>query len=340
MSTPLIDEDDLRLINALQIGPRLPWTLLGEVLDRHPTSLAARWRQLSRQGVAWITAHPRGRPGQMSLSFHDLRCAPGRREDVERAVCALPDVVTVEECHRDRDLMLTVLSPSETTLSDEFYPQLETLDGLIGYETSFCTRLHGNGGSWRLDALSVDQQQALRSAAAPTTAPPDRLPASFGPILRELERDGRATAVEIAAATGLNPATARRRLREVLAGDALTMRCDVSHRAVGFSLVCQWFARLPVDAHDDAARALSSIGALRLCASTTGRTNFTFMMWLRSAADIMAVERAAARHLPGLELRESVIISSIPKRVGWELDRDGRRSGHFTPFSTMWDAVR
>lgn len=340
METPSLAEDDLRLINALQIGPRLSWTVLGEVLERHPTALAARWRRLSREGLAWITAHPVGRPDQMSLSFHDLRCTPGSREDVRRAVCAMPDVVTVEECHRDRDLMLTVLAPSETTLSEEIYPQWESLPGLAGFETSFCTRLHANGGGWRLSALSGEQLRALHAAAATAPTRPARVPASFGPILRELERDGRATAAEIAAATGLGPATARRRVREVLGSGALTMRCEVSHRAVGYSLVCQWFARLPVEAHDEAARALASIGALRLCASTTGRANFTFMMWLRSAAEIMAVERAVAQLLPGLELRESVIIAAIPKRVGWQLDREGRRTGHFTPFSAMWDALR
>lgn len=340
MTASEIGEDDLSLIHALQIGPRLPWTFLGEVLERHPTSLAARWRRLSEEGLAWITAHPLGRPGQMSLSFHDIRCAPGRGGEVLRAVCALPDVITVEECHRDRDLMLTVVAPSETTLTEELYPQLKTIPGLDGFETSFCTRLHSQGGAWRLAALSADQQRALRSATDPAPPRLDRAPASFGPIMRELERDGRASAVQIAEATGLHPATARRRLREVLASGALAIRCEVSHRAVGYSLVCQWFAHLPVDRHDDAAGALESIGALRLCASTTGRTNFTFMMWLHSAAEIMDVERAVGQQVPGLELRESVIIASIPKRVGWELHPDGHRTGRFTPFSDQWDEFR
>lgn len=60
----VLGEEDLRLINALQIGPRLSWNVLGQVLERHPTSLAARWRKLEESGVAWLAGWPSdGAPG-------------------------------------------------------------------------------------------------------------------------------------------------------------------------------------------------------------------------------------------------------------------------------------
>ncbi|HEY4615580.1 MAG TPA: AsnC family transcriptional regulator [Citricoccus sp.] len=341
MDTPtLLAEEDLQLVHALQIGPRLSWSVLGEVLGVHPTSLAARWRHLEESGLAWVTAHPVGHPDQMALSFHDVQCAPGRRREVAAAITALPDVFTVEECHRDRDLMLTVITPSPTVLTERVYPELDRVPGLARYETAFCTRLHGSGGDWQLDALSPDQRAALRHAAGPSASAPARYvtpPASFGPIVRALGRNARTTAAQIAQETGLHPATARRRLQKVLDSRSLSFRCEVSHRAAGYPVVCQWFARLPAADHDAAAAALASLGALRLCASTTGRTNFTFMMWLRSAADIMTVEQAASKRLPGLEIRESVIIADIPKRVGWLLATDGTRTDRFIPPGQAWD---
>jgi DNA-binding Lrp family transcriptional regulator len=334
-----LTEEDLQLVHALQLGPRLSWSVLGEILGMHATSLAARWRQLERSGLAWMTAHPIGHPDQMALSFHDVQCAPGHRREVAEAIVGMPDVFTVEECHRDRDLMLTVITPSQAALTESVYPQLDRVPGLARYETAFCTRLHGSGGNWQLDALSPDQRAALRAAAGPRPESFARYvtpPPSFGPIVRALGRDARTTAAQIAEETGLHPATARRRLQKVLDSHTLSFRCEVSHRAAGYPVVCQWFARLPAADHDAAAAALSSLGALRLCASTTGRTNFTFMMWLRSAADIMTVEQAASRRLPGLEIRESVIIANIPKRVGWRLDPDGARTGEFIPPGSAW----
>ncbi|QCU77987.1 AsnC family transcriptional regulator [Citricoccus sp. SGAir0253] len=333
-----LTEEDLQLVHALQIGPRLPWSTLGEVLGVHPTSLAERWRRLEDSGLAWITAHPVGQPDQMALSFHDVQCAPGLRREVAEAIMAIPDVFTIEECHRERDLMLTVIAPDPTELTGSVYPQLDRVPGLTRYESAFCTRLHRTGRDWHLDALSPDQRTALRAAAGPRqeTARYVAPPPSFGPIVRALGQNARVTAAQIAEETGLHPATARRRLQKVLDSRMLAFRCDVSHHAAGYPVICQWFARLPAADHDAAAAALAPLGALRLCASTTGRTNFTFMMWLRSAADIMTVEQAASRQLPTLEIRESVIIASIAKRMGWHLHPDGARTGQYTAPGASW----
>lgn len=339
-SPQLLDEEDLQLVNALQLGPRLPWTTLGKVLDRHPTSLAARWRRVEGAGGAWITAHPRGHPDQMALSFHDVRCQPSHRRSVAEAIGRIPEVFSVEECHRDRDFMLTVIAANPALLTETVYPQLEAIPHLTGFESTFCTRLHRTASEWELDALSPGQRRALMEAAGPQPTPgayQGPPPASFGPIMRTLGQDGRATAAQIAESTGLHPATARRRLQRVLDSGALNFRCDVSHRATGYPVMCQWFARLPASDHDAAAEELATMGALRLCASTTGRSNFMFMMWHRSATDIMAVERLAALRLPRLEIRETVIISNIPKRAGWYLDADGRRRGDFVDAGRHWD---
>lgn len=343
MNTELsvLDEEDLELVHALQIGPRLPWTALGEVLGRHPTSLAARWRRLEGSGVAWLAAHPWGDPDQMALSFHDVQCSPGQRRAVVAALAAVPAIFTIEECYRDRDLMLTTATSGQTSLAQSVYPRLDSTPGLLRYETAFCTRLHFSGGDWQLDALAPQQRRTLRAAVGPRPGPgrtgaQGPRPEWYGAIVRALGRNARATAAQIAEETGLHPATARRRLQAVLSSQSLSFRCEVAHQAAGYPVVCQWFARLPVGAHETAATVLSSLGALRLCASTTGRTNFTFLMWLRSAAEIMTVEQAASRHLPGLEINESVIIANNAKRVGWHLHPDGTRTGEYTAPDAAW----
>ncbi|MEO9248732.1 hypothetical protein ABDK96_13685 [Citricoccus nitrophenolicus] len=111
----------------------------------------------------------------------------------------------------------------------------------------------------------------------------------------------------------------------------------MSHRATGNPVMCQWFARLPATDHDAAAAELAGLGALHLCASTTGRSNFMFMTWHRSPTDIMALERRVSERLPRLEIRETVIISNIPKRAGWRLDTDGRRLEDFVEVGHHWD---
>lgn len=331
-----LSEEDLELLNALQIAPRATWTQLGAILDRHPSSLAARWDKLQRSGAAWVTAHLVGDPLQMSLSFLDVQCDPTRRTEAVQALCRIPEVVSVEECYRNRDMVLTVITPSTSALVETVYPQLDMVPGLIRYESSFCTFLHYGADLWRLNALTASQQQRLKEFALTVEPLSGRLPASYRAIIQELSRNGRATAAEIAASAGLHPATARRQLQKVLASRTLSFRCEVAQTLTGFPVNCVWFGRLPAAEHAEAARTLAGFGKLRLCASTTGSTNFFFSMWLRNAADIMQIERSAGEQLPHLELLESVVIANARKRVGWMLNRDGTATGEVVVPGEAW----
>ena len=332
----VLAESDQELIEALQIGPRLSWTVLGQVLERHPASLAARWERLTGQGLAWVSAHPVGRPGSMTLSFHDVVCDPSRREEAAESLMRIPDVFSVERCHRGRDMMLTVITPSLSWLTERVYPQFDRVPGMQRYESSFCTRLHHIAADWRLGVLDGDQRRRLREAAGERTSPAGPLPSHFAPILRELARDGRVSAARIAEAVDLHPATARRQLRRVLGSGAVTIRCETSHRAAGFPIVCQWFCRLPAAEHEEAAAVLRSLSTLRLCTSLTGPANFGFMMWLRSPADIMTVEQRIGARIPRLDVLESVVITEIPKRVGRLLQPDGRATDRIVAPGEAW----
>lgn len=222
----------------------------------------------------------------MTLSFHDVVCDPAQRPAAVQALKEIPDVFSIERCHRGRDMMLTVITPSLMWLTEHVYPQLDQVPGLQRYESSFCTRLHHIAAEWRLGVLDAHQQ--------------------------------------------------RRLLRQVLDSGAVTIRCETSHRAAGFPVVCEGFCRLPAAEHEDAAAALRTMSTLRLCTSLTGPVNFSFMMWLRSPADIMTVEQRIAARIPQLEVLESVVITEIPKRVGRVLDVNGRSTGQVVLPGPAW----
>ncbi|MGQ7787526.1 Lrp/AsnC family transcriptional regulator [Nesterenkonia sp. K-15-9-6] len=330
----VLAEEDLRLIHALQVSPRASWTHLGTVLARHPSTLAARFENLRRSGAAWVTAHPRGTPDEMTLTLHSVICDPASRRSVTAALCALPEVYSVEESPSGRDLLLTVIVPHPGDLRERVFPLFDAIPGLLRWQTFHCTALHRGADDWDLGALSPDQIRQLRARPAHPQTP--RSLRSFGPIVRILAEDGRASSRTVAARTGLAPTTARRRLHQVLASGRVSLRCDVAQGLLGYPLVCQWFARLPTTLHPRAAALLAQMGALRLCTSTTGTTNFLFMMWLRSAAEITEIEQQIEEALPSLQLAESVVLTHIPKRVGWALDEQGRAGQLLTKPADYW----
>ena len=137
-----LSEDDLALINVLQIAPRLSWADAAQVLGVHATTLAARWERLLGSGVSWITAHLIGDPQQMCLAFVAVDCEMHRREEVTARLAEMPEIVTVEEAASNRDLMLTVITPSLDEFSMKVMSRLKEIDGLLKYQTALCTRLH------------------------------------------------------------------------------------------------------------------------------------------------------------------------------------------------------
>jgi DNA-binding Lrp family transcriptional regulator len=322
-----LPQDDLELINALQIAPRISWTQAGEILGKHPTTLAARWQRLREAGLAWVTGTLLGAPGSTTLSFHDIVCEPGRRQDVIRALCNIPEVISVEESAHNRNLVLTVSTPSWAELTRRVIPQFSGIPGVLTFKSIVVTTLHSSGNAWRLDTLSHHQQTALKTAAGRPPPYSGRLPATYWPIVRMLVRDGRATPVEIAQATGQHPSTARRQLTRVLDSGALAFRCELAQDYSGFPITCQWYAHVPPRDQGSAASFMAGYRNIRLCASTTGTSNFTFALWLRSPAEIGEVEAEFLAAIPDATVHESSVTINYVKRVGWMLNPDGTGTG-------------
>lgn len=337
-----ISEDDLQLINALQLAPRVSWSDAARVLGVHATTLAARWDRLRAAGAAWTTAHLIGDPKQMCLALVDVDCEMRQRAGVTAALAAIPEVVTVEEAASNRDLMLTVITPTLGRFSESVVPQFKEIPGLTKYRTALCTRLHVGGYAWRLNVLDKAQQNALKALAGPEasgSAPPDvpgvALPQSHLDLIPFLARDGRATAADIARSLGRSPATVQRQLNRVLSSQLLSFRCEIAQKYSGYPVTCQWFANVPPGQHEAAAAELRGFRNVRLAASTTGRTNFVVIMWLHTLADVMNAELALQQRIPGIELAESVVVLSSAKRVGWMLNPDSTATGAVVPSTSL-----
>lgn len=84
-----LDEQDLALLHALQIAPRLSWADAARVLGPTPATLAGRWERLRSQGMAWVTVHV-GRLRNVTVAFVELDVAPTGRGEVIDVLCRDP----------------------------------------------------------------------------------------------------------------------------------------------------------------------------------------------------------------------------------------------------------
>jgi len=325
-----LSEEDLRLLHALQIAPRVSWLDAARILGSHPATLARRWERLRASGRAWITAHLAGDPAVMILAFADIECEPGRRDEAIAALALIPEAVTIDVGTGQPDLMLTLLAPSLTECTERALPRIAAVPGVLSVRSELCTRMHSGGHSWRLAALDREEIAAFSRLGARRPAPGPVPDAAFG-LLPLLARDGRAGTSTLARELGRSPATVHRQLAKVLGSGLLSIRCEVAQGPAGYPVACRWLARVPAGGHAQAAAALGGLRNVRLAASTTGRTNFIIMMWLRTVADVLTAELTLQEKIPEIELVQSTVMMGTAKRMGFMLRSDGTALGDIVP---------
>ncbi|MFB8027393.1 MULTISPECIES: Lrp/AsnC family transcriptional regulator [unclassified Streptomyces] len=324
---PHPDEVDLAIIHALQTQPRVPWTLLGDVLGIDPVTAARRWARLERTGTAWVD-------GYLSPGHDD-----GVYAQVESTLDGLPVESTLDGLARNsRVLSLKQTTGSRDLLAIVGAADLDDLSRLVGRHISplagiRTTRVHVitavpfEGDQWRLRSLSRAQQKAL---AVPREELPDE---PLRPVDRELAlalgHNGRMPVRELAVAAGTSTATVRRRLRVLTGNRRLALRCTLARPLTGFPVSVVYFASVPARHLEDTVASLRTLPELRMCTVTTGRDNLILDLWQRDLADVHGMEAHLESRLAGHQLRitERAIVLRTVKHVGRILDRDGRNVG-------------
>lgn len=328
----LLNEEDRRLLHALQIAPRVSWVDAARILRRSPATLATRWERLTSAGYAWVAAYPGGLYRDITMALVEVDSRPGQREPLVAAVCADPRAITVEESTRGRDLLLTVMTRDLEGLSRFVLDDLTTMPGFERQRTYLVTAVHRDGSHWRLDALEPQEVTTLQALEAATRYNPQiRPPQDPGPLIAGLAVDGRRTAAELAQHTGRDPSTVRRQIRRLRMSGVLSLRCEISQTLSGSPISCTWMARVNPGDLDRTVTALKTLPELRLCASTTGDTNLVITVWTRDLADLLRIERLIGELLPWVELNESGVNLRTPKRVGWLLDTHSNSTGTVVP---------
>ncbi|EQM31825.1 Lrp/AsnC family transcriptional regulator [Rhodococcus erythropolis] len=323
-----LDEDDIALINALQIAPRIPWAEAAPILGATPNTLTRRWQRLRDEGLAWVAAHPSAVNPDFSTAIVEVDCQPGAQTRAIDQLKRDPRVVSIEQASRGRDLMLTVMTRSLDELSSYVLDELVNSPDVRNQRCRLMTHFHHGAGDWRLDALNKTQVAALERFGVHTHPLTVRLPAQGSwPLIEALMEDGRATAAELARRTGRNPATVRRQLTNLMASGVLRFRCEVAQKLTSRPIMCHWFGRVPASEYDRTVAAIKTLPELRMLLTTTGDANLMFSASVRSQADLLRIERVISEMLPSLSITESVINLRTAKRMGWIIGPDDRSTG-------------
>src|SRR5699024_4257547 len=106
---PILSEQSLELINALQIAPRASWSRLADVLGNKPSTLSQRWNELQTRGLAWITAMVSGATRRSAIAFVEVGCQMERQKALGAEFVTSPNIVSVERLTQGPNFGLTVV---------------------------------------------------------------------------------------------------------------------------------------------------------------------------------------------------------------------------------------
>jgi DNA-binding Lrp family transcriptional regulator len=156
--------------------------------------------------------------------------------------------------------------------------------------THLSTRVIAEGASWRLGALTESEQARLRESAVSADRAATPLTAEEGAVLAGLAEDGRASATELAARTGLGPRRVRDLVRTLHHSGRLTLRTELRSDASGWPVYAWFFLRVPASAAAAISPRLGSLPEIRTVLQIAGPSNVIMAVWLRELADVSRLE--------------------------------------------------
>ncbi|WP_306323527.1 MULTISPECIES: Lrp/AsnC family transcriptional regulator [unclassified Streptomyces] len=334
MESVTVSETDLQLLHALQINPRVPWNVLGDVLGISPSTAARHWGRLSDAGLAWVSAYRPDFAGQLGDPVNALVtavCAPGRLNEMAAAFATHPEILSVEIVSGDGDLHLTVIAADRHAFADYMLGPFAAVDGLLQSSTCWVTRIYKEGSKWRLRALSPAQARRLREAAGASAGGAVRTPPPGTPldpadrrIVAALAPDGRASYAALAEAAAVSEPTVRRRLRRLLDHGRVAVRCDLAWEVAGWPVTTVVALRVPADRLQETARALAARTDTRLVATCVGEADLIVSLWLPSLADAHPFAATLAERFPDVRVVRWLTGLRAIKRMGQLLDERGR----------------
>jgi DNA-binding Lrp family transcriptional regulator len=344
MSDPYVPTKlDLGIIHALQVAPRAPWALIGQVLEVDAATVARRWARLDRAGLAWLSAYPWPRNGSgLQPAFVEVQCDPGGVGLLGATVARDPRVVTVAHMTGSRDLLLSVVTDSARA-TWAYVERLRALDGLRSLRVHVVTRAYADGSRWRVRALSVTQQHQFAELLARTDEPlrsrdrpakrhgRDVSPEHLQELSRALAADPRISVIALAEQLGCNRATAARRLGLALSRGDLVLRCDVARELTDWPVSETFWMHLPHDGYERRAVQLSRLPDVRQCVGLTGGpANLLTSFWMRDVENATQLEGMLLERVPGLRILDSGVAMRFSKRMGQLFDDQERPAG-FVP---------
>jgi DNA-binding Lrp family transcriptional regulator len=292
-----LDAVDRALIHALHLDGRAPFTKIGEVLGVSTQTVARRYRRLRAEASLRVVGVPDPQRAGQAEWMVRLTATPHTAQDLAHALARRSDTAWIKLMSGGTEICVNVQTPaaSDHSLLLRDIPRTASITAVSAHQ--LLHRYFGGPTAWLGRAHALDAAQI--AALTPVLPGPGKpLTGEDDALLAALQRDGRASLAELAAATGWSAATVARRLADLQAGGTVFFDLEIDPALLGATTqALLWMAVAP--AHlDEVARELATHPELALVAATTGTANLVAQALCPDAA---ALHRYLTERLGALD---------------------------------------
>ncbi|MEV6323996.1 AsnC family transcriptional regulator [Nocardia sp. NPDC051787] len=310
MDSVILDDVDRRLLHALQLDGRAPFSRLASVLDVSERTLARRYRRLLSTGGLRVTGVADSERAGHAEWLGRLRVRPDATATVARALARRADTAWVTVISSGAELACLFRVPAEAPL-----PELARHPAVLAADAHRVLR-HVMRGRWqgRMSALSPEQSAAV---CAPEADPPAPL------VLSELDKrllpvlaaDGRVAYPQLARAVGWSESAVRRRVEELRRARLLGFDVEIDPALFGFTLQSLLWLTVTPGRLVAVANALAADPEAAFVGAITGPHNLMACIVCRDTDALFHYTTERIGALSGIERIEISPISGYAKRT-------------------------
>jgi len=318
-----VDELDVALLDALHVNPQVSFEELGRVLDISPVTAARRWRRLVATGRAWVSSAI-GPRLPMKAALFEAECQPGAAQSVATEFASMPMVFSVNITTGKDNIYALLVAADQPLLSELIVDVLPAVPGLLRVQSSLITKLF-SGTRWRLGGLSPGQARAVAPEPG-TTAQVHEFDEFDRELFLALQRDGRLSCRDLAAAVGQSESAVRRRLGLLTRSGLLAFRTDFARVEAGWLTGVAVKLRVSGSPVEAVGRTLVQYPETRFCAATVGGGGAADMFVTMQLHELSALDAVICRLLaeyPGVAVLDTRVVLRSVKSWGRLLGPDG-----------------
>lgn len=315
-----LDELDRRLVQALQLDGRLPFSRMAAALEVSEQTIARRYRRLSEMGIVRVVGVRNPWRSHHSL-FLRISTQPGSARPIGEALARREDVTWVAVALGDTE-MTCVLHAADAghpqSLVAERLPRVSRVVGVTSLVILYRFPRDPRA-DWTAQEHTLSQAQIDTLDYAPVASHQQEvtveLTAEDQTLIAQLEDDGRRPFANLAAAIGRSESYVAKRVDALRTAGQLVIMTPVAMAPLGFSTTATIWITLPPSEIARVGAELATHTEVTFAGAVSGPASLAIAVTCRDSQDLY---RYVTQRLGAITsiTRTEVVVDQMIKRHG------------------------